>query len=342
MMRFSWLLIFLSITTMQSQSDFVRCSYTRFDGVMTPAYIESINWQQPFESIRVKTKLEDPPTTIAIKELIKLTLSEELQFVRQMVWKAPVWETDHTGLNYSHKDVAFLKLIGYGKVSLYSYFDGTSQRIVYQTKSNRFIEFVPPNATPSPKGKPLDYKDQIRADFNSSFYRESDLKQLTYSLLDITEFVRNYNSYIPGDNGLVAHSDVVGVETVPRIDNVEEPEFDVPFAAVEKSPVLQGCETLATEQEIRACLSNRLEVHFQQHFKFPKEAKPEDSEKKFFVQFIFEKDGSFKIQTMRIPHPSIETEIRRIFEKIPKLKPGLMRDKPVRVVYMQAFRMKRK
>ena len=341
MYRLIFVYFLLAAVALQSQTNFSKGTYTTLDGVAKDGYIASCNWNEPFESIQVKTNLNDNPITIATKQLQKLFISPEQQFVRQKIWKAPVWTPDNTELNYTKNEEVFLKLVGYGKVSLYTYFEGTSQRIVYKGKTNRFMEFVPPNATATKTGKSLDYKDQIRADFNSSFYQESDLKQLTYSLLTITEFVRNYNSYIM-DNMQVAHSEVVRAVTVPRDDHDEEANFEVPFAVVEKSPVYPGCEKLATEEEIKTCFNTQVEALFDKHFNYPKEAAPEDKDKKMFVAFLIEKDGSIQVRAMRVAHPSIDAELRRVFGKMQKLKPGMMRNKAVTVVYNQVFKVKEK
>ncbi|WP_291117928.1 hypothetical protein [Flavobacterium sp. UBA6135] len=341
MIRLLYLHLLLLVLPVQGQTDFSKGTYTTLDGVATDAYIASRNWNQPFESIQVKTNLNDSPITIATEQLQKLFVSPEHQFVRQKIWKAPVWVPDHTELNYTKNEVVFLKLVGYGKVSLYTYYEGTSQRIVYKAKTNRFMEFVPPNGTATKTGKPLDYKDQIKADFNSSLYQESDLKQLTYSLLTITEFVRNYNSYIM-DDIQVAHSEVVRAVTVPREDHDEEANFEVPFVVLEKSPVYPGCEKLATEEEVRICFSTQLEALFDKHFKYPKEAAPEDKDKKMFLQFLIEKDGTIQMKAMRVAHPSIEVELQRVFGKMQKVKPGMMRNKAVTVNYMQVFKVKEK
>jgi hypothetical protein len=340
MIRLAVLFIFSAIATLQGQTSFSKGTYTTLNGVTTDAYIESRNWNEPFESIRVKTAIKEVPETIETAKLMKMTVSPLHAFVRQMVWRAPIWEPDNTRMKYTKNEAVFMHVIGYGKASLFTYYEESTQRIVYQTQSNRFVELVPPNSNPSSTGKPLDFKDQIRADFKSSLYQERDLRQLHYSLTAITEFVRNYNSYIRDDNNSVAYSDVVRVETVPRGETSEGANSEVPFAFVEKSPVFPGCEKLATEEEIRTCFSTQLEALFDQHFKYPKEAKPEDKEKKFFVQFLIERDGSVQLKTMRVPHPSIEAELRRIFGKIPKLKAGLMKGKPASVTYMQAFKMK--
>ncbi|GGD26533.1 hypothetical protein [Flavobacterium orientale] len=341
MIRLLYFYLLLLVLPTQGQTDFSKGTYTTLDGVATDAYIASRNWNEPFESIQVKTNLNDSPKTIAIEQLQKLFVSPENQFVRQKIWKAPVWVPDHTELNYTKNEAVFLKLVGYGKVSLYTYYEGTTQRIVYQAKSNRFMEFVPPNATATKTGKPLDYKDQIKADFNSSLYQERDLKQLTYSLLTLIEFVRNYNSYIRDDNQ-VAYSEVVAMERAPHGEVMEEPDFEVPFAVVEKSPVYPGCENLATEEEIKTCLNTALEALFVKHFKYPKAAAPEHKDKKMFVKFLIQKDGTVQLSSLRAAHPSIDEELRRVFGKMKKLKPGMVRNTAVNVAYFQVFKVKEK
>jgi len=338
MTRLILILFLFGIAPLFGQIGFAKGSYTTLDGITTDAYIETTgNWNTPFVSIRVKQHLNDNPRVIATESLKHLFISPQYEFVRQFVWKAPVLEADQQHLNYTQKETAFLQVVGYGSISLYTYFAGTSQRIVYQTKSNRFIELVPP-ATTSQTGKPLDYKAQLKADCIRSLYREQDLNQLPYSLVAITEFIRNYNSSHPGDSSIVAHSEVMTVVAVPHEE--EDENMEIPFVVVEKSPVVSGCEKLTTEEGIRSCLSNQLTALFDKHFQYPKEVAPEDKDKKMFVQFLFEKDGSVQVKTMRVAHPSIEKELRRVFGKIPKATPGRMRGKPVRVMYMQAFKMK--
>lgn len=328
---------------MQGQTGYGKGSYTTLDGVTHDAYIETdMNWNSPFESIRVKTNLNDKARTLPTTQLMKLTISPHYEFVRQMIWKAPVRIANSTQLNYTQKETAFLQVVGYGKASLFTYFEGTTQRIVYQTKPNRFIELVPPPSSESPSGKPLDYKDQIRADFKSSFYQEKDLKQLPFTLSSITEFVRNYNSYLPGDDDSVAYSEVIPAVKVPREESEEGLLTEVPFVIVEKSPVYPGCEKLTTEEEIKACFIKELDDFFDQHFKYPKEAPPADISKRIFVQFLFEKDGSVQTKALRVSHSSIEKELQRIFKKIPKLKPGMMNNNPASVIYSHAFKVREK
>lgn len=328
---------------MQAQTGYGKGSYTTLDGITKDAYIETDgNWNSPFESIRVKTNLNDKATTLSIAQLKQLTISPHYAFVREMIWKAPVRVANATQLNHTQKESAFLQVIGYGKASLFSYYEGTTQRIVYQIKSNRFIELVPPSSADTPNGKALDYRDQIRADFKSAFYKEKDLQQLPFTIAAITEFVRNYNSYLPGDDGSVAYSEVIPVVKVPREESEEGLYTEVPFVIIEKSPVFPGCEKLTTEEEIKACLIKELNAFFDQHFKYPKEAPPADKSKKIFVQFLFEKDGSVQTKGIRVSHPTIEAELQRIVKKIPKLKPGMIKNKPASVVYSHVFQVKEK
>jgi len=61
-----------------------------------------------------------------------------------------------------------------------------------------------------------------------------------------------------------------------------------------------------------------------------------------FLQFLIEKDGTIQMKAMRVAHPSIEVELQRVFGKMQKVKPGMMRNKAVTVNYMQVFKVKEK
>ena len=51
------------------------------------------------------------------------------------------------------------------------------------------------------------------------------------------------------------------------------------------------------------------------------------------VQFKIDANGNITEILTRAPHPSLEKEAERVTSKIPQMKPGLQRAKPVSVVY---------
>jgi protein TonB len=74
-----------------------------------------------------------------------------------------------------------------------------------------------------------------------------------------------------------------------------------------------------------------MQEHIIKYFRYPREAQKYNIQGKVFITFIIEKDGSITVFEIRGPHPILEKEARRIMEKLPKIKPGTQKGKPVRM-----------
>ena len=71
-----------------------------------------------------------------------------------------------------------------------------------------------------------------------------------------------------------------------------------------------------------------------ENIKYPKAAADKKIEGKVFMQFVVEKDGSLKeIKVISGPGSGMNEEALRVLKSSPKWNPGLMKDKPVRVMY---------
>ena len=57
--------------------------------------------------------------------------------------------------------------------------------------------------------------------------------------------------------------------------------------------------------------------------------------KKIFIQFTIDKNGNITNIKIRAPHKSLEKEALRVMNLLPKMTPGMQRDKPVNVRYVQ-------
>ena len=102
----------------------------------------------------------------------------------------------------------------------------------------------------------------------------------------------------------------------------------VEFYSIEIPPIFPGCEN--TSDKVK-CFQDNLHQHIKNHFTYPKEAQDSNIQGKVFVKFIVEKNGILSIDNIKGPHPILEKEVKRILEQIPKLKPGIVRGKPVRM-----------
>ena len=112
----------------------------------------------------------------------------------------------------------------------------------------------------------------------------------------------------------------------------EKDSTGVRFVELEAPPIYPGCEnTPITEQ--RECFNTKLGEHVVRHFRYPKEALNNNIQGRVLVQFVIDQEGRVEKITTRGPHPLLEEEAFRIISRLPKMKPGMQKGKPVKVKY---------
>ena len=133
---------------------------------------------------------------------------------------------------------------------------------------------------------------------------------------------QNTTSEKPADIGDIVVDE--GPEEVPVI----------PFSAVEHVPVYPGCERKKTKEAKRKCMSEKLGRLIQKKFDTGIASEHGLSGiQKIDVQFKIDPTGKVTEIKTRAVHSSLEKEARRVASKIPEMKPGLQRGKPVSVIY---------
>lgn len=125
----------------------------------------------------------------------------------------------------------------------------------------------------------------------------------------------------------------VKVEEIVEVEEEEEVVEDVPFAIIEEVPVFPGCTGTKTQK--KNCLNKKLQKHVQKYFNadLANELGLSSGKKRIYVQFKIGKNGSVSDIVARAPHPKLKSEAIRVVNKLPKMKPGKQRGKPVRVGY---------
>lgn len=128
-------------------------------------------------------------------------------------------------------------------------------------------------------------------------------------------------------------SEAVEVEEIVEAEEVEEIVEDVPFSIIEDVPVFPGCK--GTKQQKKDCLNKKMRKHVTRHFnaELANELGLASGKKRIYLQFKIDKDGSIISIKARAPHPKLKAEAIRIAKKLPRMKPGKQRGKPVRVGY---------
>lgn len=118
---------------------------------------------------------------------------------------------------------------------------------------------------------------------------------------------------------------------------IEEPEDlgPVNVLAVEQVPIYPGCEGLSTNEEYRACMSQKISKLISRKFDGDLAADLGLSgTQRIFVQFKIDKIGNVVDIKARAPHNRLEREAVKVVGKIPQMVPGKQKDKNVEVMYM--------
>lgn len=120
-------------------------------------------------------------------------------------------------------------------------------------------------------------------------------------------------------------------------DVIEEPEDlgPVNVLAVEQVPIYPGCEGLSTNEEYRACMSQKISKLISRKFDGDLAADLGLSgTQRIFVQFKIDKIGNVVDIKASAPHNRLEREAVKVVGRIPQMVPGKQKDKNVEVMYM--------
>ena len=107
---------------------------------------------------------------------------------------------------------------------------------------------------------------------------------------------------------------------------------ELPFAVIEQVPLFPGCENEPKSRQFE-CFQEQMTKHIKKNFNYPERAKEDNIQGRIQVEYLIGVDGKVSVQRVKGPKGSelLEKEARRIIEKLPQLKPGKQRNKPVKV-----------
>jgi len=97
-------------------------------------------------------------------------------------------------------------------------------------------------------------------------------------------------------------------------------------------PMFRSCKNVF-KSERRKCFQNKMDKHISKYFYYPKYAQNRGIQGRVFIQFIIEQDGSIGEIKTRGPDESLEKAALKIIKKLPKMIPGKVNGKPVRVPF---------
>lgn len=156
------------------------------------------------------------------------------------------------------------------------------------------------------------------------FINNIDIKKDTDPVIET--LVDTPDSFIPDEP---FNSDSVDVPTI------EDDLKPVPFALIENVPVYPGCEKKVGNEARKKCMSDKITRLVQKKFNGSDIASNYGlvGRQKIYVEFLIDKSGKVSDVQTRAPHLKLEEEAKRVVNKIPKMQPGMQRDKAVGVRY---------
>ncbi|TDU43789.1 protein TonB [Gelidibacter sediminis] len=124
--------------------------------------------------------------------------------------------------------------------------------------------------------------------------------------------------------------DHLNVEAAPEMD---EPEtFNI--LGVEQVPIYPGCEYANTNDERRACMSDKLGTLIKKRFDTHIASEMGlTGVQKIYVQFKIDDQGNVTEIQSRAPSQALQNEAKRVLSEVPQLIPGKQRHRPVSVLY---------
>jgi len=109
---------------------------------------------------------------------------------------------------------------------------------------------------------------------------------------------------------------------------------EVPFAVIEQVPVFPGCEDLASNDEKRRCMSEKIQEFVNRNFNTTIASKNGlVGRQRITTMFKINTEGNIVDIKSRASHPALEAETIRVIKLLPKMQPGKQRGEPVIVPY---------
>jgi len=118
------------------------------------------------------------------------------------------------------------------------------------------------------------------------------------------------------------------------LKNKETNQEEIPFALIDQVPLFPGCEGLASNEEQKKCMSQKIQEHVQKNFdtKIGSELDLTGTNR-VIVQFKINKEGKIADVKARAAHPILKEEGIRVINSLPQMVPGKQNGQEVGVMY---------
>lgn len=110
---------------------------------------------------------------------------------------------------------------------------------------------------------------------------------------------------------------------------------DYPYTGgtIQEIPLFPGCKPKLNSQKRKICFNKKMKAHIAKNFNYPKKAMEMGISGKVSIMFTIGEDGIIRNKRYKSPHPLLTQEANRIVSKLPKMIPGKINGKPVKIPF---------
>lgn len=112
-------------------------------------------------------------------------------------------------------------------------------------------------------------------------------------------------------------------------------EFKKIPPSFDRSPIFPKCEKEGDNTYEERCLNKKMRRHITRNFNgnLANELGLSTGVKRIYVTFSIDKEGKATVTKVKAPHPRLKKEAIRIVKKLPQMKPGMNRNRPIKISF---------
>jgi len=116
--------------------------------------------------------------------------------------------------------------------------------------------------------------------------------------------------------------------------DVEEPDVEIAFQFIQNPPIYPGCEG-KKGKKLKDCMSKKIKKFVNRYFNtsIASDLGLSGEKIKIMTQFTIDKTGKVTKIRARSKYKDLDKEAKRVISKLPRMKPGQQRNRPVKVTY---------
>lgn len=156
---------------------------------------------------------------------------------------------------------------------------------------------------------------------------------LARSIIKLEKLEKKETKNVGSDKGSLDKDNTSSV-TDTKINTKDTEEENTAFTIIEQVPIYPGCDSGTTNAALKKCMQQGITDHVSKNFNIDV-AGITGLNGKIIIncQFTINKKGDVTNIYATALHPIFEEEAIRVIDRLPKMKPGEQKGKPVGVIY---------